>query len=246
MTSPASDQGTLHRNTQPASAQARKTLRTGLLGIVTATSVAACSVFGGKAADEPAYGVVVEDGDFQIREYGQYAVAETVASPPFNYATRIGFRRLVRYISGANAGKRKIDMTAPVELEPKGEKISMTAPVVLAPGNAAPAGDAPALAGGDIESWTMAFVLPEGYTAANAPAPTNPAVRVRDIPARRVASLRFSGFLRNKRAEEQREELVAWLEERGLEHEGDWRVAGYNPPWTIPQLRRNEVLVSLR
>ena len=261
MTSSASDQSTLHRNTQPASAQARKTLRTGLLGIVTATSVAACSVFGGKAADEPAYGVVVEDGDFQIREYGRYAVAETVASPPFDYATRIGFSRLVRYISGANAGKRKIDMTAPVELEPKGEKISMTAPVilepkgekirmtapvVLAPGDAPPASDAPALAGGDIESWNMAFVLPEGYTAENAPAPTNPAVRVRDVPARRVASVRFSGFLRDKRAEEQRELLVAWLEKRGLEHEGDWRVAGYNPPWTIPQLRRNEVLVSLR
>ena len=57
---------------------------------------------------------------------------------------------------------------------------------------------------------------------------------------------RFSGFLRDKTAEQQRGRLEAWLKARGMEHEDDWRVAGYNPPWTIPQLRRNEVLVSGR
>ena len=247
---------------RPEASKARNGLKTGLIGVAAAASMAACSVFGGKAADEPAYTVVVEEGDFQIREYGGYAVAETEAPPPFNTATRIGFRRLVRYISGANTGKRKIEMTAPVELEPKGEKISMTAPVILEPRgekismtapvvlapqeNAARSGDGTALAGGEIRSWTMAFVLPEGYTAENAPAPTNPTVRVRDVAPRRVACLSFSGFLRNRRAEEERGKLVAWLQQRGLDHEGDWRVAGYNPPWTIPQLRRNEVQVSLR
>ena len=57
---------------------------------------------------------------------------------------------------------------------------------------------------------------------------------------------RFSGFLRDKTAEQQRGRLEAWLKARGMEHEDEWRVAGYNPPWTIPQLRRNEVLVTLR
>lgn len=217
-----------------------------MLGIVTAASLAACSAFGGKAAEEPAYDVVTEDGNFQVREYAGYAVAETMVSPPYDSASRIGFGRLVRYISGANSGSRKIRMTAPVELEPQGEKITMTAPVLLGPVGYSGASQEPGLTGAAIETWRVAFVLPEGYTAENSPVPSNPAVTIRDVAPRKVASLRFSGLLGEKKAEQQRKRLAAWLEARGMEHEGDWRVAGYNPPWTIPPLRRNEVLVTLR
>ena len=223
-----------------------KLLSTGLIGVVTATSVAACSVFGGKAAEEPAYRVVIEDGDFQIRDYEGYAVAETEVPRSFDSASRVGFGWLVRYISGDNEGKRKIRMTAPVELKPRGEKIDMTAPVVLSPSGDSGSGSGSRLAGGDIQGWTMAFVLPEGYTEETALTPTNPMVKIRDVAPRRVASVRFGGFLRDKKAEQERKRLAAWLEARGIEHEGDWRVAGYNPPWTIPPLRRNEVLVTLR
>lgn len=218
----------------------------GLISIVTATSVAACSVFGGKAAEEPPFKVTIEDGDFQVREYDAYAVVETVVPPPFDSATRVGFSRLVRYISGANQSKQKIAMTAPVELQPRGEKIAMTAPVLLTPTENAAPDQASKLTGENIENWTMAFVLPEGYTEETAPSPTDFTVRIRDVEARRVACVRFGGFLRDKTAEEKRAKLAAWLKSRGLEHEGNWRVAGYNPPWTIPPLRRNEVLVSLR
>lgn len=217
-----------------------------MLGIVTAASVAACSAFGGKAAEEPAYDVVIEDGDFQVREYDTYAVAETMVSPPYDSASRTGFGRLVRYISGANSGSRKIQMTAPVELEPQGEKIKMTAPVVLSPVEYSGANQGPALTGAAIETWRVAFVLPDGYTAENSPVPSNPAVMIRDVAPRRVASVRFGGFLGEKKAEQQRMRLAAWLDARDMEHLGDWRVAGYNPPWTIPPLRRNEVLVTLR
>ena len=231
---------------QPLPAQPQKTVRAGILGIVTVASVAACSAFGGKAAEEPAYNVVIEDGDFQVREYDAYAVAEVVVPRTFDSASRVGFRWLVRYISGANEGKRKIQMTAPVELKPRGEKIDMTAPVVLSPADDSGTGNIPKLAGDDIRTWAMAFVLPEGYTEETAPTPTNPMVKIRDVAPRRVASVRFSGFLRDRAAEESRGKLVAWLDARDIQHEGDWRVAGYNPPWTIPQLRRNEVLVTLR
>ena len=233
----------------------------GVIGVVTAMSIAACSVVGGKAAEEPAFRVVVEDGDFEVREYDSYAVAEVVVPRTFDSASRVGFRWLVRYISGANEGKQKIQMTAPVELQPRGEKISMTAPVELKPRGEKIAMTAPVLlspaensdeargsrlAGEDIGTWSMAFVLPEGYTSENAPTPTNPMVKIRDVAPRRVAGVRFGGFLRDKPAEEHRRKLAAWLDQRGIEHQGDWRVAGYNPPWTIPQLRRNEVMVTLR
>ena len=223
-----------------------KTFRASLLSVATAASVVACSAFGGKAAEEPAHQVVIEDGDFQVREYETYAVAETIVSPPFDAATSMGFGRLVRYISGANAGQRKIEMTAPVELEPRGEKIKMTAPVLLSPAEYSGGSEDSKLTGDAIDAWRMAFVLPDAYSAENAPVPSNPRVRIRDVEPRRVATVRFSGILRDTVAEQQRKRLEAWLAERGLEHEDDWRTAGYNPPWTIPQLRRNEVLVTLR
>lgn len=224
----------------------RKTIKAGLIGVAAAMSVAACSAFGGKAAEEPAFSIVVEDGDFQIRDYGGYAVAETVVPRDFDSASRVGFRWLVRYISGANEGKRKIQMTAPEELKPRGEKIDMTAPVVLSPSTEPGGENGSRLAGGDIQAWSMAFVLPEGYTEETAPTPTNPMVKIRDVAPRRVASVRFGGFLRDRTAEEQRRKLAAWLDARELDYDNDWRLAGYNPPWTIPQLRRNEVLVTLR
>jgi hypothetical protein len=137
-------------------------------------------------------------------------------------------------------------MTAPVLTERKCEKIAMTAPVLAQPGNEMNAGSASSLTPEGNESWTIAFVLPERLTAASAPAPTDPRVTLRDLPSRRVASIRFSGLFRNATAEMKRQFLADWLVSRRLPHSGDWRVAGYNPPWTIPSLRRNEVLVTLQ
>ena len=195
--------------------------------LALALAVTACSTFGGKAAEEPAYRVAVNDGAIEIRGYETYTVAETRVSAPFDAAVRTGFRRLFDYISGANLGKAGIEMTAPVLVEPAPGRIRV-------------------LASEAVGGWTVAFVLPAGYTAATAPVPDDAGVTVRDVEARRVASIRFSGLLRNRPAEARRQALAAWLEARGLAHAGDWQIAGYNPPWTLPPFRRNEVLVTLR
>ena len=201
----------------------------------------ACSILGGKAAEEPAYRVIQEDGAIQVREYVAYAVAETLVREPYTAATNEGFRRLFDYISGANRGSSRIEMTAPVLVRP--ERIAMTAPVIVTPQTADRTSGA--LDGID-DGWMTAFILPEGSTAANAPVPRDERVKLRDIPPRRVAAIRFAGLLRNGRAEVRRRELAAWLEARGLAHSGDWRMAGYHPPWTIPPFRRNEVIVTLQ
>jgi hypothetical protein len=165
---------------------------------------------------------------------------------PFGEATGIGFRRLFDYISGANRSAAKIEMTAPVLTEPKGETIAMTAPVLAQPRNEMREVTSSSLTPEGDESWTIAFVLPKGVTAASAPTPTDSRVTLRDLPTRRVASITFSGQFRNATAESERQRLADWVESRGLSHDGDWQFAGYNPPWTIPALRRNEVLVTLQ
>ncbi|GMG81397.1 heme-binding protein [Paralimibaculum aggregatum] len=194
----------------------------------------ACSVFGGTAAEEPPYALLRADPPVEIRSYGAVTVARTVAGGDYDAAVRTGFGRLFDYISGANSGAAEIAMTAPVLTAPaegaEGTEIAMTAPVLVDRG---------------AEGWAIAFVLPEGTTPETAPRPSDPAVRLGEIPARRVAALRFSGFFTDDAIAEARGRLTAWLEAEGLAHEGDWQAAGYNPPWTLPFLRRNEVLVTL-
>lgn len=205
--------------------------------------VAGCSVFGGKAADEPSHVVVRTEGEFEIRDYPALVVARVRQTGPRDAAVGDGFGRLFNYITGANTGARDIAMTAPVITNPAtpnpvitenpapGAEIAMTAPVLTT--------------GDDAGGWETVFVLPADMTLATAPQPTDPLVTLGEIPARRVAVIRFSGRLGGERAEAPRARLAAWLAAQGLAHAGDWQIAGYNPPWTLPPLRRNEILVTL-
>ena len=202
--------------------------------IATALLVAGCSVVGGKAADEPDYRLVAAEEAFEIREYPALTIAVTESDGSWDDAVERGFGRLFRYISGANQGSAEIAMTAPVLTEQagtKGEKIAMTAPVLTEEGN-----------GG----WRTAFVLPAGFTAETAPAPTDPAVRIETISARQVGVVTFSGGMDEEKFAQQRALLEDWLGRQGRAPGDEWQMAGYNPPWTLPWLRRNEVLVTLQ
>ena len=141
------------------------------------------------------------------------------------------FMRLFRYISGANEGKREIAMTAPVLENPVGTEIAMTAPVLRNNALGEPAG--------------MAFILTAEFTAENAPIPTDPMVELGVIPSRRVAVLTFNGRADAEDFTANRKRLETWMAANGLTASGPAELAQYNPPWTVPVLRRNEVLIPL-
>lgn len=207
------------------------------------------SLFGSEY-EEPSHDVVLRDGNIEIRRYEPYVLAEVTTTGSFNRATNSSFGPLFRYISGANRSQESMKMTTPVLVEPSGkpasEKMAMTVPVLVEPRSSSGDANGQKLAGEGIETWTMAFVLPAGYTSDTAPLPTNGNVVIREVAAHEVATIRFSGRLSNESAERQRAQLENWLQARGLEHQGDWRIATYDPPFTIPWFRRNEVLVTLR
>ena len=202
-------------------------LRT-LLAVCTLAVLSACSVFGGPAAPEPSYTVVRSAPPFEVRDYPALAVVAT----PMDAGQGSAFGRLFDYISGENAGATKIEMTAPVlQSAEEGTEIAMTAPVLRAFG-----------ADGQRE---MVFVLTDEFTAETAPRPTDPLVRVAEIPARRVATIRFSGFFRDAAIAENTRLLQAWMADQALAPIGPPESAGYNPPWTLPPFRRNEVLIPI-
>ena len=208
------------------------------------------SIFGFEAVEEPRYEVLLRQDAFEVRCYEAYALATTAVPGGFREGSTEGFRRLARYIFGGNQGARGLEMTAPVVREKQGEALAMTAPVLREPAGEAMAMTAPVLRGRPAETargWTMSFVLPAGIRRANAPVPLDDRVVVTDVPAQDVACVRFSGL--GTEADFTREEarLRTWLTPAtGWEPSGGARWAAYNPPFTLPFCRRNEVLVPVR
>lgn len=189
------------------------------------------------ATEEPKFQVLKKDGDFELRQYAPMIVAETLVSGSQDDASSQGFRVIAGYIFGdnksASAEPEKIAMTAPVLLEKQGAgiKIDMTAPVTLDK-----IGD----------RWRVQFIMPSQYRIADLPKPNNPAVTLRDIPMSKLAALRFSGFAGEEKVAAKTRELTDWVIARGNAAINAPQLARYDPPWTLPFMRRNEILVEVR
>lgn len=191
------------------------------------------------AIEEPDYTVVATYPGFEVRAYPSTIVAETFVDEDMDRAGDEGFRRLAGYIFGGNRGARRIDMTAPVAMEPV--KIAMTAPVTVAPADAAAGGP---LAGA--KRYRVTFTMPRAFTLDTLPVPDDARVVLREEPARRVAALRFSGRWTDTLAAAKTRELLAAVDGAGLHAAGPPVYARYDPPWTLPWKRRNEILVPLK
>jgi hypothetical protein len=192
-------------------------------------------LFGGHALaiEEPAYTVVEDAGDYEIRRYEPYIVAEVdIAADSEKSAGGRAFRILAGYIFGDNQPETKMAMTAPVETTASGggERMEMTAPVEST--------------GGD-GTYTYAFVMERKYTLDTLPRPTDPRIRIREKPARHVAALRYAGTWSDGNYERHRAELAAALAADGVETVGPYTLARYNSPFSLPWFRRNEVLVEV-
>jgi hypothetical protein len=194
-----------------------------LLALVLAMSVAPA-----RAVEEAPFQTVRKVGDIEIRRYPAIVVVETTVSGDLESAGDTGFRPLFDYIDGQNVRRENIAMTAPVIQQ--GEKIAMTAPVIQEGGSG---------------RYVVQFVLPARYTLATAPAPTNPAVRLREVPARTVAVVRYSGRWTQSNYDEALARLRAGMAAANLAPKGDPIWARYDPPFLPGFLRRNEIMIEI-
>lgn len=204
-----------------------------LLFVITlGASLGGCMLFGVRTVEEARYEVVEVAGDIELRDYAPVVVARTyVAVSDWDEAGGVGFRRLAGYIFGGNLAEESIAMTAPVLFASRGAELAMTAPV---------------LRERDARGWMMSFVLPAEYTLESAPRPVDAKVELLLAAPRRVAALRYSGLFSEPAARDGETRLRAWVAERGFEEVGDPLFAGFDPPWTLPPLRRNEVWLEIR
>ena len=182
------------------------------------------------AIEEAEYSVIEQAGDIELRDYSSSIVAETLVKDDFEDAGNRAFRPLFKYISGDNETKDEIAMTSPVSQQKSSEKIAMTAPV-----------SQQAAADG----WVVSFMMPASYTMSTIPRPTDPEVRIREVPAFRAAVIRFSGRWTEKNYREHLEELQTWIGQKQLTVAGDPVWARYDPPFKPWFMRRNEILIPV-
>jgi hypothetical protein len=181
--------------------------------------------------NEPKHKVISSEGNIEIREYAPILVAQVLVTGERKNAISTGFRILANYIFGNNEGRKKIAMTVPLEQQ-EGEKISMTAPVIQQES-------------ADNLHWNVRFVMPSEYAIDTLPRPRNPQIEIIPVHSKRYAVIRFSGLAREEILQKNLGVLQQYIVLQKLHGIGKPVYAFYNPPWTLPFLRRNEIMIEL-
>lgn len=189
-------------------------------------------LFGIRAGvEEPSYRLDQTLGAVEVRTYAPRLTAQTEVDGEREAALNEGFSRIADYIFGANASRSTIAMTAPVVQAPASETIAMTAPVVQTEVGA--------------NRWSVRFIMPAKYNASNLPRPRDPRVTIVEAPAHRYAVLRFSGSRTPQAVERRKDQLLRAIAGSPLRTTGPVEAWFYDPPWTPPFLRRNEVAAPI-
>ena len=198
-----------------------------IIGIALIGAVAAGPIM--SDVETPNYEIVESQANIEIRQYKPMIIAEVQMDGERKDAIGDGFRFLADYIFGNNAIEQNIAMTAPVQQQ-KSTKIAMTAPV-----QQQSTGDA----------WQVSFVMPAEYSMQTLPKPANDRVTLTEIPAKQFVAIRFSGMNSEDNLKEHEQKLMEYVKTNNLSVTGSPKYAFYNPPWTLPFMRRNEVMIEI-
>ncbi len=200
-----------------------------LIGLLALLALFVWSIMGSRV-EQPQYTVVTAHNAIEIRDYPSLIVAEVETSGEREAAINQGFHLLAKYIFGGNTSQTKVAMTAPVTQQ-LNEKIAMTAPVTQQSSESG--------------KWKVHFTMPAKYTLASLPEPNNALVQLKEVAAKRYAVIRFSGFATQTKINKQQQLLESFIQQQDLEPIAKPIYAFYNPPWTLPFLRRNEVMIEI-
>jgi hypothetical protein len=189
-------------------------------------------VFGIRSGYEQPYEVRESLGEgLEIRRYGPRLAAEVEVEAADEEAGReAAFRILAAYIFGKNRAREDISMTAPVEIQEPSTQVAMTAPVEMSTSE---------------DRLAMRFFMPSRFTRETLPEPVDPRVRLVHVPGETLAALRFTGTGRPGAVASRSVELLRRLDGSRWQARGEPASFFYDPPWTIPFLRRNEVAVRV-
>lgn len=162
----------------------------------------------------PKYQVTAVNQNIELRQYQPMIVAQVQVPGSREQAIRQGFKLLAKYIFGGNNSQQKIAMTAPVMQQKNSNQ------------------------------WIVQFVMPSQYQLKDLPKPDDSKVQFKTLPIQKIAAIRFSGFNNDSNLVEHQKQLTNYLRQQNIKFNDAPIYAFYNPPWTLPFLRRNEVMLS--
>ena len=202
------------------------------------------SIFSAMAYEEPKYQVLSSQDEFEIRHYAPMLIAQVFIDGDMDEASSKGFRLIADYIFGNNQAtdqtdRAKIAMTTPVTIEPMAKKIETTTPVTV---------EALGIESNleNSRAWRVNFVMPSQYNMNNIPKPNNKEVVLKEIPEKFFVVYRYSGFNTLSRVQSKSDITMNWIKSRGLTPIGSPQLSRYDPPWTLPMFRRNEIMVEIK
>jgi len=166
--------------------------------------------------ETPNYYLVKSDSNIDIRKYDSIIIAEVRVDIKNEDAIGEGFQLLADYIFGNNVVKKNIAMTAPVQKQLTDN------------------------------TWQISFVMPSEYKMDTLPKPLNDRVTLKKIPAKQFVVITFSGTNSDKNVKEHEEKLMKYIKSNNLSVTGSSKYAFYNPPWTLPFMRRNEIMIEIQ
>lgn len=106
------------------------------------------------------------------------------------------------------------------------EEIAMTAPVAQ-------------------QAGTIRFFMPSKWSMETLPTPAGGDVTLVEVPGETVAVLRFSGDRSPGAVAAKTDELLDTLRDKAISVAGEPVAWFYDPPWTLPFRRRNEIAVPV-
>ena len=204
------------------------TMITSIIALVLIVGVLAGPVMSN--VEKPDYKVIQSEQNIEIRQYEPMIIAEVEVEGKREDAIRDGFRLLADYIFGNNTVQQVISMTAPVQ-QKENQKIAMTAPVQQQSMG---------------KSWRMSFVMPSKDRLDSLPVPNNNRVRLKEILTKKFVVIEFSRTNSNENVTKHENQLMNYIEANQINIIGSPKYAFYNAPWTLPFLRRNEVMIEIK
>jgi effector-binding domain-containing protein len=187
------------------------------------------------AYEQPEYRIINKIDNIEVREYQSFIVAETVVESSFEQAGNDGHRLLAEFISGNNIKQESIAMTAPVSQERaeiQGEKIEMAVPV-----------NQESAANG---KYRISFVMPSRYTLETLPTPQDKRILLRNVPAKKVVVIKYSGTWSMENYAENEAKLREFIKQHNYSVKGEPIWARYDPPFMPWFLRRNEIMIEVQ
>ena len=170
------------------------------------------------AIETPEYKLISKQEGFEVRRYSDMVIATTKVQSDYKNSTTSGFRRIASYIFGGNDKQMKIAMTAPVISDCPSE---------------------------GLKSYNISFVMPKEHSMEDLPKANTSQVSIQKESLGEVAVLSFGGWATEARSLNYQKKLLELINKQGLKHKRGFMIAQYNSPWTLPPLRKNEVMVRV-